>query len=61
MARLKIGVMIESLRLGVRPGIERAAELGLDGFQVYVTGGEMAPENLTHSGRRDFRGSSQLR
>lgn len=55
MARLKIGVMIESLRLGVRPGIERAAELGLDGFQLYVTGGEMAPENLSRSGRREFR------
>ena len=56
MARLKIGVMIESFRLGVRPGIEKAAELGADGFQLYVTSGEMAPENLTRSGRRDFRG-----
>jgi len=55
MARLKIGVMIESLRLGVRPGIAKAAELGMDGFQLYVTEGEMAPENLTRSGRREFR------
>ena len=28
MARLKIGVTIESFRLAVRPGIENAAELG---------------------------------
>jgi sugar phosphate isomerase/epimerase len=55
MARLKIGVMIESLRLGVRQGIEKAAEIGLDGFQVYVTGGEMAPENLPRSARRELR------
>jgi sugar phosphate isomerase/epimerase len=55
MARLKIGVMIESLRLGVRQGILKAAELGLDGFQLTVTGGEMAPENLPRSGRREFR------
>ncbi|NQT52357.1 sugar phosphate isomerase/epimerase [bacterium] len=55
MARLKIGAMIESFRLGVRPGIEKVAELGLDGFQLYVTGGEVAPENLSVSGRRDFR------
>ncbi len=55
MAGLKIGVMLESLRLGVRRGIEKAAELGFDGLQVYVTGGEMAPERLSASGRRDFR------
>ncbi|MFW6163996.1 MAG: sugar phosphate isomerase/epimerase family protein [Planctomycetota bacterium] len=54
MAGLKIGVLVESLRLGVRAGIEKAAELGFDGVQLYVTGGEMAPENLSKSGRRDF-------
>jgi len=55
MARLKIGVMIESFRLGVRQGIEKAADMGADGLQLYVTEGEMAPENLTRSGRREFR------
>jgi len=55
MARLKIGVLIDSLRLGVREGIRRAAELGFDGFQVYVTGGELAPEAMTRSARREFR------
>ena len=55
MGRLKIGVMIESFRLGVRQGIEKAAAMGADGFQLYVTEGEMAPENLTRSGRREFR------
>ena len=51
----KIGVIIDSLRLGVRDGIRKAKELGADGFQVYCTGGEMAPENLSKSGRKELR------
>lgn len=51
----KIGVIIKSLGLGVRPGIERAAQLGADGFQIYVTEGEMAPENMTRQDREDFK------
>lgn len=54
MGRLKVGVMIESFRLGVRKGIEKAAQIGADGFQIYVTNGEMYPDNLSQSGRRDF-------
>jgi len=54
MERLKVGVMIESFRLGVKKGIQKAAELGADGFQIYVTRGEMAPWNLSQTGRRDF-------
>lgn len=50
----KIGCIIDSLKLGVKPGIERAAELGVDGFQIYVTHGEMAPENMSADDRRDF-------
>ncbi len=55
MGTLKVGVMIESFRLGVKGGIQKAAELGADGFQIYVTGGEMAPWNMSQSGRREFR------
>lgn len=55
MSKRKIGVMIESFRLGVRPGIEKAAEIGADGFQIYVTRGEMAPENMDAAARADFR------
>ena len=54
MRNLKVGVMIESFRLGVKGGIRKAAELKADGFQIYVTGGEMAPWNLSKTGRRDF-------
>jgi len=55
MGKRKIGVMIESFRLGVKPGIEKAAAIGSDGFQIYVTKGEMAPENMDKSARREFR------
>lgn len=55
MGRLKVGVMIESFRLGVKPGIRKAAEIGADGFQIYVTKGEAAPWNLSQTGRRDFK------
>ena len=54
MGSLKIGVMIESFRLGVKKGIEKASEIGADGFQIFATSGEMAPENLSQSGREDF-------
>jgi L-ribulose-5-phosphate 3-epimerase len=54
MGRLKVGVMIESFRLGVRAGIAKAADVGADGFQIYVTNGEMYPDNLSVSGRQDF-------
>jgi len=50
-----VGVMIESFRLGVKDGIKKAAELGADGFQIYVTHGEMAPENMDKSARVAFK------
>lgn len=54
MGRLKVGVMVESFRVGVREGVRLAREVGADGIQVYTTRGEMAPENLSKSGRQDF-------
>jgi len=55
MADRKIGVMVDSFRLGVRPGIEKAAEIGADGFQIYCTGGEMAPEAMDAAARKAFK------
>jgi sugar phosphate isomerase/epimerase len=54
MGSLKIGVMIESFRLGVKEGIKKAAEIGADGFQLFATRGEMDPDNLSRTGRKDF-------
>jgi L-ribulose-5-phosphate 3-epimerase len=50
----KIGVIIDSLKLGVRKGIEKAAQMGAEGFQIYVTEGEMAPERMGAEERKDF-------
>ena len=55
MKKRKIGVMVESFRLGVKGGIAQAAALGCDGFQVYCTSGEMAPENMGAAARADFK------
>lgn len=54
MGSLKVGVMVESFRLSVRDGIKKAAEIGADGFQIYVTNGEMFPDNMSKTGRQDF-------
>ena len=50
----RIGVIIDSLRLGTREGIKKARELGADGFQIYVTHGDMAPEAMGGAARKDF-------
>jgi sugar phosphate isomerase/epimerase len=44
---MKIGVMVESFRLGFRQGVERAAALGAHGIQAYATGGELAADTVT--------------
>ncbi len=36
----KVGVMIESLRLGFEKGLEKSAEIGADGFQMYFQDSE---------------------
>ena len=47
MYNFPIGVMLESFRLPFREAVEKAASLGAKGLQIYMTTGEMAPENLT--------------
>ncbi|MGR3310420.1 MAG: sugar phosphate isomerase/epimerase family protein [Candidatus Brocadiales bacterium] len=54
MERLKLGVRLESLRLGLREGIRKAASIGFKGFQADTARGELSPINLTATGRRDF-------
>ena len=54
MGKWRIGILVDNLGLGIGPGIEKAAELGADGVQVYCTSGEMSPRRMTKSGRRAF-------
>lgn len=51
---MKIGVMVDSLRMPVRQGIRKAKELGAAGIQVYAVAGEMSPEALTSADRREL-------
>ena len=54
MADFKIGVIIDSFRLGTDDGIRKAREVGADGIQIYATHGEVAPENLNAAQRREL-------
>jgi L-ribulose-5-phosphate 3-epimerase len=52
MGNFQIGVMVDSFRLGLHQGIERAKHVGASGIQIYAVQGEMAPENLDSAKRR---------
>ncbi len=54
MKGFKIGVMVESFRLGIKEGIRKAAEIGADGIQIFATTGEMDPGSLSQTARKDF-------
>lgn len=54
MYPFKIGVMLDSFRLPIDQALDKAAEVGGQGLQVYATYGEMAPENLSHEARKAF-------
>ena len=54
MYQFPIGVIIDSFRTDTRSAILKAAELGADGIQMYVSKGENTPENLTPAKRREL-------
>lgn len=54
MYNFPIGVIVDSFRAGTREGIEKAAELGADGIQLYCSEGENAPENMTAERKREL-------
>ncbi|MFC4775981.1 sugar phosphate isomerase/epimerase family protein [Paenibacillus sp. GCM10023252] len=51
----KIGVIVDSFRLGVREGLVKAREIGADGVQIYAVSGEMDPANLNAQQRKEWR------
>lgn len=55
MQKLKIGVMVESFKLGLKPGIEKAREIGVQGIQIFATQGDTDPDNLSQSGRKGLK------
>ncbi|MBQ8250155.1 MAG: sugar phosphate isomerase/epimerase [Clostridia bacterium] len=54
MYKFPIGVVLESFRLPTYDAVKKAAELGLNGIQMYATKGENAPENLSGAKAREL-------
>lgn len=50
----KIGVMVDSFRVGVKEGIKKAKKVGARGLQIYAVSGEMDPENLDKKARKEL-------
>ncbi|MDQ1913528.1 sugar phosphate isomerase/epimerase family protein [Paenibacillus sp. GD4] len=51
----KIGVIVDSFRVGVREGLQKAKAVGADGVQIYAVSGEFAPEALSTEARREWK------
>ena len=51
---MKIGVMPASFRIPFKEAVIKARDMGAKGLQPYVTGGELAPENLSKEDRKDI-------
>ena len=54
MYQFPIGVMLDSFKLPAKEAIEKAAQLGAKGLQMYATSGEFAPENMNAQKRREL-------
>jgi sugar phosphate isomerase/epimerase len=54
MSRLKVGLRLESLGLPLRRALQEAERLGVSGVQVDAVG-DLSPNNLLQTGRREFR------
>ena len=52
---MKIGVITDCFKKGVRGGIENAAALRLDGVQIYATTGEFSPDTLTKEKKAKYK------
>lgn len=51
----KIGVIVDSFKLGVKDGLVKAKEVGADGVQIYAVSGEFDPANLSPAARREMK------
>ena len=54
MNTFPIGVIIDSFRTDMQTALKKAEIMGVKGIQVYSTRGQMSPENLTPSKRKEF-------
>ncbi|WP_029192843.1 sugar phosphate isomerase/epimerase family protein [Paenibacillus harenae] len=51
----KIGVIVDSFKVGVKEGLLKAKQVGADGVQMYAVRGELDPANLSASARREWK------
>lgn len=58
---LKVGVFLDNMGLGLDQAMDKCKEMGVDGFQIYVTRGEMLAENMSPAARKQFRRAYQTR
>lgn len=54
MREQMIGIDVDDLRLGTKEGLRKAAALQFRAVELSCVSGEIAPENLSTSGRRHF-------
>jgi len=54
MYNFSIGVLLDSFRTDIKSALKKAEEVGVQGIQVYATYGELSPENLTGSKKKEF-------
>ncbi len=52
---MKLGVITDCFRLPVKEAVQRAAELGFNGVQIYATTGEFSPEALDATAREEYK------
>jgi sugar phosphate isomerase/epimerase len=52
---MKIGIITDLLKLGARDAIAKAKYLGAAGVQIYAVHGEVCPESLGSSARRELK------
>lgn len=51
---MKIGVMLPNLKLPTKKALRKASEIGLDGVQLWTTGGDLDPAKLSRTAREDL-------
>ncbi len=51
---MKIGVMVDSFKLGLIEGVKTARRMGAEGIQLYAVTGETAPDNMSKAKRKEF-------
>ena len=54
MADFMLGVLLDCFRTDLRSALKLAAQVGVQGIQIYSTRGDMAPENLSPQKRREL-------